>query len=522
MPDYDVLIAGYGPSGAMAANLLAQHNIRTLIVDPSHEVYDVPRGVHFDGETMRIFQSIGIADKIFADCSTVETLNFVNGQNEMLMHVPMRELPELYGWPADIFFRQPLIEKQLRENLSDAAHIEQRLGWSLEAMSQDDDGVEVTLRHGETGAEESVRTRYVIGADGADSRVRTLSDIALSDLQCDEPWLVVDWDLEPGVSFNRDVYQFCDPARPKTLVPCAGQHIRWEFMVNPGDDLEALEREENVRAMMAPYLHYLSPDIQLDQGEIIRSKVYQLHALLATRFRDDRVFIIGDAAHQMPPFLGQGMCAGMRDAAALVWRLAGVLDGTYRESILDSYESERRAHVRAVIKQAVRTGDIIQSRHRVKAFLRDTVLRLGKIFPVLISGVEFGAVWRLGKGLLGKDKASGYPIVQPFVSQNGGPSQRLDELLGDGFCVVSLSPEHASALQQTASAFPEIDCRIVSLGGRVTAEDTSLAELAKKHKADGFLVRPDRQIYASLRGDAAAQSNKLQACLADVARHYTS
>ena len=124
MPDYDVLIAGYGPSGAMAANLLAQHNIRTLIVDPSHEVYDVPRGVHFDGETMRIFQSIGIADKIFADCSTVETLNFVNGQNEMLMHVPMRELPELYGWPADIFFRQPLIEKQLRENLSDAAHIE--------------------------------------------------------------------------------------------------------------------------------------------------------------------------------------------------------------------------------------------------------------------------------------------------------------------------------------------------------------------------------------------------------------
>lgn len=210
-PDYDVVIAGFGPTGAMAANLLAQHNIKTLVVDPQTEIYDIPRGVHFDGETMRIFQSIGIADAVMAQSASNETVEFVNGRGASLMLAALDEVAETAGWPTDIFFRQPLVEKNLRDNLAGCEAIDYQLGWRLEALKQEDTQVTMTLRCAETDAAQTITAAYLIGADGADSAVRRLADIALKDLKCDEPWLVVDWELDPGVEFARNVYQFCDP-----------------------------------------------------------------------------------------------------------------------------------------------------------------------------------------------------------------------------------------------------------------------------------------------------------------------
>lgn len=509
MRDYDVVIAGFGPTGAMAANMLGQHQINTLIVDPQSEIYDIPRGVHFDGETMRIFQSLGLADTILAQCAVNDTLNFVNRHGASLMRADLKNLPLSAGWPADIFFRQPLVEQHLRENLKKFDSVTQDLGWAVNALVQHEDHVELTLRHVKSGDTKTVTTAYLVGADGADSAVRELAGIALHDLQCDEPWLVVDWELEPGVAFNRDVYQFCDPARPGTLVPCAGQHIRWEFMMNPDDDRATMEHEDTVRAMMAPYVGHLSPDISARQGKILRSKVYQFHALLAERMADGRVFLMGDAAHQMPPFLGQGMCAGMRDAENLSWKLAGVLQKHYAPSILSSYHSERYAHVRAVIKQAVQIGEIIQTRNPVKAFLRDTFLRLGKIIPKLLSGIQFGQTWQLGAGLLSDDKMAGRQIPQPLIRQNPQQdmSQKLDTYLPDGFCLLTLSPAYLPELQNIGAAVTRIECPVIALGdgsddGLIEA-DTELSDMGKQLNIAAVLVRPDRQIYATLKNEGA-------------------
>ena len=523
MRDYDVVIAGFGPTGALAANLLGKYNIRTLVIDPQPAIYDIPRGVHFDGETMRIFQSIGLADKIEAQSASNDTLNFVNGKGASLMRVALDSLPETAGWPADIFFRQPLVEHELRENLRRYDSVHQMLGWAVEDIKQDDDGVTLRLEDRQSGAHQEISAAYVLGADGADSKVRDLMGIELDDLQCDEPWLVVDWELEPDVAFKRDVYQFCDPKRPGTLVPCAGQHIRWEFMMNDDDDVAAMEDEAAVRRMMTPYLGHLSPDISPAQGAILRSKVYHFHALLAHQMRVGRVFIMGDAAHQMPPFLGQGMCAGLRDAENLIWKLAGVLEGRYKPAILDSYQSECLAHVRAVIKQALQIGEIIQTRNPFKAFLRDSVLRLGKLVPKLLSGIEFGQTWRLGDGVLSGDAASGRQIPQPLVHHRDTPNDivKLDAFLPDGFCVLAMRAADKAALESATAAFPQLACSVVALGDEFSESDGVLSAMSAQHNIAAFLLRPDRQIYAALKQDAAPPNIGLERHLKNLAQQIS-
>ena len=503
--DYDVVIAGFGPTGAMAANMLGHHNIPTLVVDPTPEIYDIPRGVHFDGETMRIFQSIGIADTVMAQSVSNNSLNFVNGRGASLMRFELGRLPRTAGWPADIFFRQPLVERHLRDNLARFDTLSFELGWAVAALEQTQTHVAISLRHAETGETKSVSARYLIGADGADSTVRQLAGIALEDLECDEPWLVVDWELDRDIAFSRDVYQFCDPKRPGTLVPCAGQHIRWEFMINPGDDYAAMEDSNAVRAMMQPYLRHLGANIGPEDGQILRSKVYQFHALLAARMRANRVFLMGDAAHQMPPFLGQGMCAGLRDAENLAWKLAGVLQGRYAPSLLDSYHSERYAHVCAVIKQAVQIGEIIQTRDPVKAFMRDTFLRLGKLTPKLLSGIQFGQTWRLGDGLLADDRAAGRQIPQPLVCK-GEISDKLDAFLPEGFCLLMLDDAGRADLQRVLDSHQGLACQIISLSTEAGSNDADLTEredfisdMAEQFNVCGYLLRPDRQIYAALK-----------------------
>ena len=508
--DYDVVIAGFGPTGAMAANLLGRENIKTLVVEPQSAIYDIPRGVHFDGETMRIFQSIGIADAVMAQSTGNQSVSFLNGRGASLMQVDLSALPQTAGWPADIFFRQPLVEKHLRDNLENFDTLSYELGWAVSDMTQHETHIDLTLRHNATGETKNCTTAYLIGADGADSMVRRLADIALTDLQCDEPWLVVDWELDADIEFARNVYQFCDPKRPGTLVPCAGQHIRWEFMMNPDDDVAAMEDPDAVRDMMQPYLHHLGPDIRPEDGQILRSKVYEFHALLASKMRHGRIFLRGDAAHQMPPFLGQGMCAGLRDAENLAWKLAGVLQGRFAPTLLDSYHSERYAHVRAVIKQAVQIGEIIQTRNPLKALARDSFLRLGKLIPKLLSGIEFGKTWQLGQGLLADDRAAGRQIPQPHMRQ-GARHDRLDAFLPSGFCVLALHPQTRVELQRVSKAHPALACPIICVGEDISADAAALTALRGGGNIGGFILRPDRQIYATLKNSATPLATQLEA-----------
>ncbi len=511
MTDFDVIISGYGPTGAVAANLLGQRGVRVLVVEPSRAVYDIPRAVHFDGEVMRIFQSLGLAEAIEAVSGTASHLAFVNAWGWTLRSADVSEAPRTQGWPVGNFFNQPLLEERLRGGAARFETVEVRLGARLDGFAQDDEGVDARISRLDVGGAatgvETVRARYLLGCDGAGSPTRREAGIELEDLHCHEPWLVCDLILDDDVDFRRDALQICDPRRPTTLVPCEGQHVRWEFMQMPGDDPARLEDPETARAMMAPHMHHLAPGLTADRGRLIRGKVYTFHSLVAHDFRAGRAFLLGDAAHQTPPFLGQGMCAGIRDAYNLCWKLHGVLEGRFRDDLLDSYTSERRSHAMRVVRDAVRAGAIIQTRSRSRALLRDAFLLFGRLFPRLAPEVGWAPRWSLGPGLWEDaeapswESAHGHPIDQPEIRTAAGQSVRLDELLGDGFAVLGLGVAPKTLLDDSGRAAAqrlEVRCLHVSSDedGDVADGTGALADWSARYgPARVVILRPDRQVY---------------------------
>ncbi len=506
----DVLICGYGPTGAVAANLLGRMGVSTLAVDQSPEIFDTPRAVHFDGEVMRILQGMGLEDELRAVSSGGESVAFLNARGRELLALDMRDFEVRHAWPPGNFFNQPQLEAHLRAAARALPSVEARLGWELTGFEQDEDGVTVALRAREGGRTETVRARYLLGCDGATGPTRELAGLPVADLDSDEPWLVCDVYLDEGVEIRRRVYQFCDPRRPATLVPCVGRHVRWEFKVNPGDDPATLEQEDTVRGLMAPYLHLMSETLTPEQGTLARSKVYDFHGLLAERWRAGRVFVLGDAAHQMPPFLGQGLCTGVRDALNLCWKLEGVLAGRYHDALLDTYESERRPHARAVVEQAIRTGKVIQARNRFVGGLRDTYFSLANWIPLLRRPFLWEPAWPLGPGLFEPaapptaKSAHGNPIDQPVVADASGARVPLDRLLGDGFAVVGLDTSPAEALDaETAKALEPVGATRVAVTrpgrpgtGDAVDVDGGLAGWFRRVGGGRVaLVRPDRQVF---------------------------
>lgn len=512
---YDAIIAGYGPTGAVAANLLGAAGLKILVVEPNLEVYDIPRAVHFDGEVMRIFQAMGLADAISASSAPGKNIRFTNGRNWNLFEQDLTRVPRQHGWFNNQFFNQPQLEKSLRDGAAAHANVSVHLGWSVSALSQTADSVRVQLIRAESGSAsgsageeaattQTVDTRYLLGCDGASSTVRAALGIAHEDLQCDEPWLVCDLMLDGQEEFDRSGLQICDPARPTTLIPCEGNHIRWEFMLNADDEFSSMETESVVRGLMAPHLWRLSPYLTRSDGTLIRAKVYHFHALLAETFQRNRVFLLGDAAHQMPPFLGQGMCAGIRDAYNLSWKLIGVLRDGYAATVLATYTSERRPHVKKLIHTAVAHGGVIQARNPLKALLRDCYLMLGRALPWLVRFLKFGEGLPLGPGLFAvqgaPDQAGavGSPIPQGSMTLLGEGSVPesvwLDDLLGSKYTLIGFGLEPRTYLSE-GSQYPWLDTLHVGPTGRAVEATGELTNWATEHQIRLALVRPDRQVY---------------------------
>lgn len=511
MPIYDAVISGYGPTGAVAANLLGAWGHRVLVVEPSREVYDIPRAVHFDGEVMRIFQALGLADEVNQLAVQGKKIRFTNGRNWHLFEQDLSVVPRPHGWYNNSFFDQPELERCLRRGVSRYKNVELKLGWAVSGLydqteKAEGELVQVQLASVGEGAQQqaSISARYVLACDGASSPLRGILDIPQEDLCCDEPWLVCDLNLGESVEFDRTGLQICDPARPTTLIPCEKDHIRWEFMLDASDEISDMESEANVRALMAPHMHRLSPGLDSSDGELVRAKVYTFHALLAERFQQGRVFLLGDAAHQTPPFLGQGLCAGVRDAYNLGWKLNGVLRGDFSEGVLGSYTTERRPHVREVVATAVAHGSVIQARNPLKAFFRDSYLMLGRLFPPLVGFLKFGQGWKLGAGLLAVDHApkssdpQGEPLPQSRVqlsraSDNTTP-QWSDELLGDGFTLVGFGVDPSTFLHSNHHSNKLSTLHIGSADCAIEV-DGELMSWAAEHAIALALVRPDRQVY---------------------------
>jgi len=476
--DADVLVVGLGPVGAVLTALLAQRGVTVIAIDKDVEVYPLPRAVHFDHEIMRLFQQLGIADAVKRHARDLPLYEFRAADGRVLMTLPPPlETPS--GWGAGYMFHQPSLDGVLRELVARLPNADARLGVKLERFAQDADGVTAEVTG--PGGAARIRARYIVGCDGAWSPVREAIGGGLFDYQFDEPWLVVDVKVTPDGRLPDVNIQVCDPARPTTCVLSGPGRHRWEFMLLPGESPEAMLNEAVVEELIRPW----------DCGpvEVERMAVYRFHGLVANRWREGRAMIAGDAAHQTPPFAGQGMCSGLRDAANLAWKLAAVLDGAADEALLDSYQAEREPHVRAAIELAIGMGRVVCMRDPQAAALRDAEMLAARESGAPLLPPLQPPVFARGCILAGAPGAGGM-FPQP-VAGDGANRQRLDDLLGDDAWLLSRSVVETEAC-----------VRVLSLEDDTLAPFRAAVERwLDRLGVEAVLVRPDRYVFGA--GDPA-------------------
>jgi 3-(3-hydroxy-phenyl)propionate hydroxylase len=508
---FDVVIVGYGPVGAVAANLFGRLGRSVAVFELSRSIYHLPRAVHFDAEIMRVFQALGLAEAVGPAVTPVRGMRFLNAEGKQLFGFDAPEGATRQGWPSGFMFYQPDLEAALRAGADALPNVSIHLEHEVVGVSDRGDHVEVRVRDLESGEVRSVRARYVLGCDGARSIVRREARLELDDLGFDQQWLVVDTLLQGNASLPAVVQQLCDPARPVTFVPSAGAHRRWEFMLLPGEDPEEMQREERIHVLLAPWIDPRSV-------KIIRAAVYSFHALIGRRWRNGRIFLVGDSAHQMPPFLGQGMCSGIRDAANLAWKLDLFMDGQAKDALLDSYDVEREPHVRTIVELAVSFGKIIQTTDPAVAATRDAQFLSESAKPPL-RDQRMPAMPALRAGLVApraSDEAdvAGELFPQSRVRTTNGDTALLDDVLGLRFALVSVAGTPASRIvlpgalarigAHSVVVVPRGGTRPAAVPGVSVVEeiDDVVAPWLALHGS--ALVRPDRYVLGTAVTEADA------------------
>ncbi|MEI9886263.1 MAG: bifunctional 3-(3-hydroxy-phenyl)propionate/3-hydroxycinnamic acid hydroxylase [Rhizomicrobium sp.] len=470
--DTDVVIAGLGPTGAVLAGLLAQWGVRSVVVERDREVYRQPRAAHFDGEIMRVFQQLGIADDLLPHTRILPFYEFRNAAGQVLMHTAQDDEDGPQGWRRSYMFHQPAMEELLRAKLAGDPRVRLRLGESLTGIARNDaGGVRVSL------AGEELSARFLVGCDGGGSTVRKLSAIDLFDFGFDEPWLVIDTLVADESGLPEGGVQLCDPARPTTVMPMAPGRRRWEFMLRPGEQPQDMLDDAVIARLLAPWL---APGA----AKIVRKAVYRFHGVVATRWRDGSVLLAGDAAHQMPPFMGQGMCSGVRDAAALAWRLGMILRHGAEPALLDSYQAERDPQVRAIVAMAIAMGRVVCTQDEALAAARDRDFAArGASEPAGPPGLP-----PLMAGFLHPSPKAGELFPQPTLD-----GVRFDAIAGHRFSLVA---------RDTAGLAAPAPIRVVAARGALTA-------WLDENDCDAVLIRPDRYIFGTGTAQELLRAAKL-------------
>lgn len=509
----DVIIIGCGPVGAVAANLLGSHGVRTLVLERDAEPHGMSRAISCDDESMRLFQRLGLASELRQDMRTGNEIRFTNGRGKTFADIQIGKVDFGMGHPSLLFYHQGTMERTLRAGLSRFPEVELRLGVEVNGIAQDASGVTVTARDHMTGKDIRVRARYALACDGGRSKSRQLAGIKLRGSRS-EPWLTVTARLAPGQEPLPTRF-ICDPRGPCFLAFIPPNYQRWELMLRPGDDPAVMETPAMVRAMIAPY-------IDPARVTVVRAAVYTFQNVVASTWRKGRLLLLGDAAHMIPPFMGQGLCSGFRDASNLAWKLVQVLRGATPE-LLDTYESERRPHIEEMAKVSTMLGRIFMARDPRIAFVRDNLLLLLDRIPRVhrfIRDFEFKPLPAVERGFMagGKRRSRSAPegtmFLQPEVLDATGRRVLLDELLGPGFAVIGMDVDPRAAaprgarrfLERLGTTFIEIrraSGRIEARGdGRLEALDVDgkLEAWFARANAQIAVVRPDRFVFAA--GDA--------------------
>ena len=497
--DFGVVVVGHGPTGAIAASLLGDRNIATLAIDRQRDVYDKPRAIAIDHEILRLLDNLGAAERVLPYIAPFPASQHFGAKGQLIRRIDMVPEPYPLGYTPSMVFTQPPVEAALRAHAAAYPSVEVELGTELVGFDQSSDHVTLQLRD-DTGATRSVTADYMIACDGASSGTRQALGIAFEDLVFDEPWLVVDLQVSPAAlgKLPETAAQFCDPSRPTSFIIGPGHHRRFEIMLLPGEDPREMEEPAQVWRLLA---RWITPD----DATLWRAASYRFHALVAQEWRQGRVFLAGDAAHQQPPFIGQGMCQGIRDVGNLVWKLDRVLKGQSGDALLDSYAEERSEHVRQLTTRIKAIGHVICERDPVAAEARDErILAEGGGHPRTVTRQEI--VPPLQKGLLAfpLHPAHGTLFPQPWIRTVTG-RHLLDIVKGTGWRLV-LDARNAPELTADVRAnLTRLGMRPVRVGSAdatdqagndtVAEEDGVLAAWFDRHGCRAAIVRPDHYVF---------------------------
>jgi 3-(3-hydroxy-phenyl)propionate hydroxylase len=479
--EVEVLVVGLGPVGDVLALLMAERGIVVMAIERDPQPYCLPRAASFDDESMRTFQQLGVSDAIAENARVAREYRFVNGDGVTLMDFAFPQVSAM-GWPLAYLCHQPHIEEVLRNQMRKHALLDMRLGSRLlKIESNDANGAEVVITDGDGVLR--VKARFVVGCDGGASTVRRLAGIDLFDYGFEEPWLVIDALVKDETGLSPAITQVCDPRRPLTALPMAPGRRRWEFMLLPGERAEEMMADDRIKELLAAH-------IDISRAEIVRKAVYQFHALVAGQWRVGSVFLAGDAAHQTPPFRGQGMCLGIRDAVNLAWKLALVVTDYADEQLLDTYQPEREPHVRATIETAIHMGRVICTLDPLVAAERDRdmiALRAGGGPPPKLEMPP------LRGGLISSLPRSGEIFPQPWARRKAGDKKLLDDLLPHGFWLITREPGPVDF------APGELPGGVSLRLGSDFEDDGTIAAWLDEADADAVLVRPDRYVFGTAK-----------------------
>lgn len=500
-------MVGHGPTGAIAASLLGQRNIRTLAIDRQRDVYDKPRAIAIDHEILRLLDNLGAAERVQPYIAPFPTSQHFGAKGQLIRRIDMVPEPYPLGYTPSMVFTQPPFEAALRAHAAAYDSVDVELGTELLGFDQSADHVTLLLRDNKQ-ATRSVTADYMIACDGASSGTRQALGIAFEDLVFDEPWLVIDLQVNSAAlgKLPETAAQFCDPSRPTSFIIGPGNHRRFEIMLLPGEDPREMEEPAQVWRLLARW-------IRPDDATLWRAASYRFHALVAQEWRRDRIFLAGDAAHQQPPFIGQGMCQGIRDVGNLVWKLDRVLEGQSGPEFLNTYGEERMEHVRELTTRIKAIGRVICERDPLAAEQRDVrILAEGGGHPRTVTRQEI--VPPLQNGLLAFPlrSAHGTLFPQPWIRTPTG-RRLLDTVTGTGWRLV-LDARNAPDLTADARAsVSRIGMRLVRVcsadaagqaGHEIVAEeDGVLAAWFDRHGCRAAIVRPDHYVFGVANNNSA-------------------
>jgi 3-(3-hydroxy-phenyl)propionate hydroxylase len=509
--EFDVLISGYGPTGATLANLLGKRGYRVLIIDQAATIYDKPRAITADQEVFRILQECGVAQEVAETTTPHPGTDYVGLEGQIIKRFYPAPPPNALGWEPTWMFVQPDLEGVLRKAVEKLPTVLGLTAHQLIDFEQDESAVTARIRNLADDRETSVRARYLVAADGASSTVRKQLGAPIEDLAFDEWWVVVDAWINGPITLPERCVQYCRPTRPGTYIVGPGTLRRWEIKLLPHEDPEYYrENHEAVWRMLGEFTDTRSL-------EHCRTAVYRFHALVVQEWRKERVFLAGDAAHQMPPFLGQGLCAGVRDASNLAWKLDAVMRGLAGDQLLDSYTTERKKHVRTVVGHAKSFGLIIGELDMQKARERDRVLeeelRSGRAETIrqrFIPGLEMGLIAQSAAGEV--ERAAGDLFIQPWVRQVDSQWTLLDDITGARFIVAANSTAILEELAEDAIRCLQAigGCSIVvHRNGTLHPESSAIPVYEERdgllnawldsHDAAAVIARPDKYVYGVAR-----------------------